>query len=281
MKKRSILAIILIFVMSFTCLIGCGQEEAVAKTEVKETVEETTAEVIEIVEVAAEVENGGVISLKVNPEIDIFYDTNGNVQKIEARNADAKELLKDYTGYVGKTTREVVTELVTKIGDAGYFVEELDGTSRQITIEIETGSILPSEEFLDEVIADVQECVKNHDWNSPISANNRLDYDISDYGTTEPAPTPKPTPTPEPKPTPNPTPQPTPAPKHTDYGVTDYDDTDYGPNNDGVTDYTDYADTNYDDHVTDYDDTNYDDHVTDYGHTDYSQSDYDGTDYDD
>ena len=48
----------------------------------------------------------------------------------------------------------------------------------------------------------------------------------------------------------------------TDYGpnndgVTDYNDTDYGPNSDGVTDYNDtnYGDTNYDDGGSDYSDS--------------------------
>ena len=69
----------------------------------------------------------------------------------------------------------------------------------------------------------------------------------------------------------------------TDYGpnndgITDYNDTDYGPNNDGVTDYndTDYGPNN--DGVTDYNDTNYDDH----GNTNYGDTNYDdgGSDYD-
>ena len=80
----------------------------------------------------------------------------------------------------------------------------------------------------------------------------------------------------------------------TDYGpnndgVTDYNDTDYGPNNDGVTDYndTDYGPNN--DGVTDYNDTDYgpnNDGVTDYNDTDYGPNndgvtDYSDTDYDD
>ena len=90
----------------------------------------------------------------------------------------------------------------------------------------------------------------------------------------------------------------------TDYGpgndgVTDYSDTDYGPDNDGVTDYndtdygpnsdgdTDYNDTDYgpnNDGVTDYDDTDYgpnNDGVTDYDDTDYGPNNDGVTDYDD
>ena len=81
----------------------------------------------------------------------------------------------------------------------------------------------------------------------------------------------------------------------TDYGphndgVTDYNDTDYGPNNDGVTDYddTDYGPNN--DGVTDYNDTDYgpnNDGVTDYNDSAYGDSSQDsnyddgGSNYDD
>ena len=53
----------------------------------------------------------------------------------------------------------------------------------------------------------------------------------------------------------------------TDYGTSNYDDTDYGPNNDGV---TDYGTSNYDD--TDYGPNN--DGVTDYGTSNYDDTDY-------
>ncbi len=78
-----------------------------------------------------------------------------------------------------------------------------------------------------------------------------------------------------------------PAQNDTDYGpnndgVTDYNDTDYGPNNDGVTDYndTDYGPNN--DGVTDYNDTDYgpnNDGVTDYNDTDYGPNNDGVTDY--
>ena len=66
--------------------------------------------------------------------------------------------------------------------------------------------------------------------------------------------------------------------------ASNYDDTDYGPNNDGVTDYndTDYGPNN--DGVTDYDDTDYgpnNDGVTDYNDTDYGPNNDGVTDYND
>lgn len=212
--------------------------------------------------------DGGVLVLSVNPEIAVEYDENGNVTGVTARNDDALAIINSCTGLIGQPAQNVVTELVTAIGEAGYFVEEVEGEGRQITLEIEPGSSLPSEAFLNEVVEGIRICISTNDWTTPVVVEGESDYGMTDY-------------------------------VDTDYGVgndgfTDYDDTDYGPDHDGVTDYdhninddTDYGEGN--DGVTDYDGTDYADN-TDYGinadgNTDYNDSDYgvwgDGlTDYD-
>ncbi|MBQ9165707.1 MAG: hypothetical protein IJX71_02075 [Oscillospiraceae bacterium] len=236
---KSIFTAVLAMVLCLV-LVGCGQTNAPAGS--------------------IELTQGGVLCLKVNPEIAISYDADGKVTGVESRNADAAKLLESYTGYEGKDTRDVVTELVNLIGEAGYFVEEVEGESRKITIEIEVGSKLPSDTFLDDVIADVKASIDAHDWTSPIDVTGDI-YELPEYVDTDYGPN--------------------------NDGVTDYDDTDYGPNSDGVTDYndTDYGPNN--DGVTDYDDTDYgpnSDGVTDYNDTDYGPNsdgvtDYDDTDY--
>ena len=228
MKKKSMLALVLAMTMSTGVLFGCGQNSTEAT--VTETVEETSAEPQPA---------GGTLVLSVNPEIEINYDENGNVTEISGRNDDGNAILANYSGYEGKAAREVVTELVTAIGEAGYFVEEVEGENRQITIEIEPGSGLPHETFLDEVASDVHECVSANNWQSPVDLRGESDY-----------------------------------------GMSDYQDTDYGPENDGVTDYGD-GQSNYDEGQSNYDDgqTNYDDGQSNYddGQTNYDdgQSDYD------
>ena len=210
---------------------------------------------------------GGILRLKVNPEFAIHYDDQGLVTAIEARNPEAKAILDTYTDYVGKDCNTVVTELVGLIGDNGYFVEEVDGVAKSITIEIEQGTV-PNDTFLTDIATSVQTYVDGHTWNGAVElydaytdygpdSDGVTDYDNTDYG------------------------------PNAD-GVTDYDSTDYGPNADGVTDYdnTDYGPNG--DGVTDYDDTDYGpngDGVTDYDATDYVDTDYgpnaDGvTDYD-
>ena len=255
MKKsnlKTILSVALALALCLFALVGCGSNP-------------TTNE-------GGELAKGGVLVLSVNPEIAVTYDADGNVTKVTARNDDAKEIIAEYAGYEGKACKAVVSELVAKIGEAGYFVEEIEGEKRQITIEIEPGSKLPNNNFLDDVANEVRDCVNENKWNSPVDVKGESDYGITDYIDTDYGPN--------------------------NDGVTDYDDTDYGPNNDGVTDYsdygtstpntstngsTDYDDTDYgpdNDGVTDYDDSdygssNYDDGNTDYDDTDYGDSDYD------
>ena len=266
MKMKSILALTLSLAVSLSGLTGCSKLIGSAVNAVRPSEPAVLSASVEIPSKQLEPSydepvSAGVLYLSVNPEIAISYDKDGYVTKVEGRNDDGVSLLKSYTGYEGKKTQEVVTELVTAIGEAGYFVEDIDGSKRQIVIEIEAGSALPSDTFLDEVVADVRSCVSSHNWHGPVDLQGERHYDVTDYGYDD-----------------------------TDYGpnndgVTDYgyDDTDYGPNNDGVTDYDDTDYGPYNDGVTDYDDTDYgpnNDGVTDYIYTDYGD-DYDDTDYGD
>ena len=235
--KKSIIAIMMALVLSLGCLTGCGQSATVDN--------------------GAQLASGGVLVLSVNPEIAVEYDDNGLVTGVSARNDDALEIISSCKGLIGQETRDVVTKLVTAIGEAGYFVEEIDGERRQITIEIEAGSKLPHDAFLDEVVSDVRDCVNANNWNVPMDVENESDYGITDYVDTDYGPG--------------------------NDGYTDYDDPDSGPTHDGVTDYdhninddTDYGNGN--DGVTDYDGTDYANN-TDYGINADGDTDYNDTDY--
>ena len=230
MKKKSItltLAALLSISLIGGILTGCSIKQASASTG-------TSTE-------NSQQADGGVLTLKVNPEIDISYDDEGLVTKVEGKNDDGNTIVAEYADYSGKDCRQVVSDLVAKINEAGYFVEETDGSAREITLEIEAGSVLPEENFLKNIVAGIQEYTSAQNLTSPVNVNGESNYGWSDYGDTDYGPD--------------------------NDGVTDYNDTDYGPNNDGVTDYndTDYGPNN--DGVTDYNDTDYgtnNDGVTDY-----------------
>ena len=112
-----------LLVLCMGLLAGCG-----GKNKETAVVQEQTAQ---------EEPEGGVLLLKVNPEIAIEYDAEGRVTAVRGLNDEGKNIVADYQGYVGKECREVVSELVGVINEAGYFVEEVEGQGRKITIEIE------------------------------------------------------------------------------------------------------------------------------------------------
>ena len=146
MKKRSFLAIVLTLVMILTCFAGCAPRTAANN----------------------ELTTGGVLCLRVNPEIAVHYDAEGKVTRVEARNDDGSDITADYTGYEGAEVHQVVVDLVTAIGEAGYFLEEVEGEGRRITLEIEPGSALPSETFLTDLADAVQDCVNRNSWTAPL-----------------------------------------------------------------------------------------------------------------
>jgi hypothetical protein len=89
--------------------------------------------------------------------------------------------LKGKEGLVGKETREVISKLVDAIGEAGYFVEEIEGEARQITIEITKGSKLPYDQFIEEVVAEVRKSVEDNNWKAPLGVKNDSDFGLADY----------------------------------------------------------------------------------------------------
>ena len=269
----------------------------------------------------------GTVLLSVNPEIEIDYDKAGNVVALTGLNADGQAVLASYTGYEGKACTAVVSELVDEINAGGYFDATIDGHEKNIVLKMERGSAYPSDQFLNDLAEAVRLVVEadqigsqtvaldSDDYDdaygdkgyiNAAAAQNILsaqlgrddiqfvekEYDLDDgeyevefvmdgveYEYEVNAVTGKVT--------------------EMDAEYQDYDDTDYGPNADGITDYydtdygpnadgvTDYDDTDYGpnaDGVTDYDDTDYGpnaDGVTDYDDTDYGPNADGVTDYDD
>lgn len=168
-KWMKVMAYTLAAAMTLGCMAGCGGQTASAE--------------------GMAYTPGGVLTLSVNPEIAVFYDGNGNVERLEARNEDGKKILEGYNDYQGREARQVVSELVDLIGGAGYFAEQVeneDGTEgRRITIEVEPGSILPEGTFLENVVDEAKQAVMNANWNGTVYT---VDYDAGDFLYGTPAP---------------------------------------------------------------------------------------------
>ena len=328
MKKNStpkLFGLALTAALTLTALTACGSH---AGTDTSQSPADSTNPVVQ------QADNGsvGTVLLSINPEIEIDYDTVGNVVALTGLNEDGKAVLISYTGYEGKPCTAVVGELVDEINAGGYFDDTIDGHAKNIVLKMERGSQYPSDQFLNELAEAVRLVVEadqigsqtvaldDDDYDGAYGEKGYInaaaaqsilstqlgrddiqfvekDYDLDDgeyevefimdgveYEYEVNAVTGKVV--------------------EMDMDYQDYDDTDYGPDSDGVTDYddtdygpnadgvTDYDDTDYGpnaDGVTDYDDTDYgpnSDGVTDYDDTDYGPNadgitDYDGDDDDD
>lgn len=121
----------------------------------------------------------GTIILRVNPEISIDYNKEGLVTKITGDNDDGKAIVDKYKDFVGKDAREVVKDMIVLIHEAGFFVSEIDGSAREITIELATGSVLPKEDYLNLLAEDVRDIARLLNLDTRI--NGETDYGDSRF----------------------------------------------------------------------------------------------------
>lgn len=119
----------------------------------------------------------GYLTLSVNPAIRIEYNADGLVTGLEGRNDDGAAIVKSYTDYIGKDCSTVLRELVTDIYQAGYFIEDADSGKRQIVLQLEPGSALPDDDFLELLRRDVQGTVSDLALSNDVVDIGRDDYD--------------------------------------------------------------------------------------------------------
>lgn len=93
----------------------------------------------------------GTVLLSVNPEIEMEYDEAGQVLALNALNGDGSAVLEGYTGYEGKPCTGVVSELVSRINQDGYFEKTIAGQEKNIVLRLEHGSSIPDEEFMNDL----------------------------------------------------------------------------------------------------------------------------------
>lgn len=182
----------------------------------------------------------GTLRIQINPDVEMTVSRTDRVLDLEGLNADGEELIEGYS-YRGKDRETAANELVERAIDMGYLS---DGDTISITVSS-----------------------SDADWQAREEAQIRAQLEER-YGETivirlgsdpDPVVTPPQSDSPE---IVIPVTPPTATGNDTEYddtdygpnadGVTDYDDTDYGPNADGVTDYEDTDYGSYTDGITDY-----------------------------
>ena len=236
----------------------------------------------------------GTLRIQINPDVEMTVSRTDRVLDLEGLNADGEDLIEGYD-YRGKDRETAAGELVERAIDMGYLS---DGDTISVTVRSDDADWQAREE------AQIQAQLEERYGATIVIrlGDGAADQSQSAAAPEEPAEVVVPVVPQNPEQTPETAADPSAGSggqEDTDYGpnadgVTDYNDTDYGPNADGV---TDYADTDYGpnaDGVTDYADTDYGpnaDGITDYtepssgpyydGVTDYEDREDDGGDDDD
>lgn len=141
LRRKLFAAVSSLAVASAVLLTGCGAP-AQEGTALKET---------------------GTLTLSVNPEIQIEYNREGKVTDLTGRNDDGKTIVAAYPDYIGKNCEVVLQDLIVEINEAGFFVDDIDGNKKNIVLQLEPGSVLPSDDFLEDMSLRTQETVKGLD----------------------------------------------------------------------------------------------------------------------
>lgn len=159
MKKKLFSTVGLLFLALTLILVGCGDMNNAT-------------------EPPADSQNGalastGMLILKVNPEIAIAYNDTGEVTEVKGLNSEGEAIVEGYSDYIGKDSGVVLEELIAMIGEAGYFVEEIEGESKHIVLELEPGSVLPTDNFLQRVATNAQRAVQEYKLNSDVTVDDQ------------------------------------------------------------------------------------------------------------
>ena len=199
----------------------------------------------------------GILRIQINPDVEMTVSRTDRVLNLEGLNADGTDLIEGYS-YQGKNRETAANELVERAIAMGYLA---DGDTISITVNSSDADWKAREEAQVQAQLEAQYgeiiVIQLREGSAPADTPHQGDSTEVMIPVTPTAPTP--------------------ADDDTDYGsnadgITNYDDTDYGPYADGV---TNYDDTDYGpnaDGVTNYDDTDYGpnaDGVTNYDDTDY------------
>ena len=172
------------------------------------------------------------IYLSINPEVQMDLNRKGTIVGLTGTNEDGKTLLEGYDGK-GKDKVTVSDELIDRaiemgfLSNGGYVSFSIDSPDDSLFQQYGTELRTQVTEYLDGRITITIEILNHKDEQGQESPESSSSENYSQPESSPQAPTPS-----SPKPS-----QPEVALPPSS-GSTDYDDTDYGPNNDGVTDYT-------------------------------------------
>ena len=134
--------------------------------------EEMNSFEVESAEVVAET---GILTLRINPEVQIEYDKDGYVLSLTGQNDEGVEIASAYPDYIGKDVQTVLKGLIEKIHEKGYLEVDESGKSKDITLDLEPGSALPSSDFFGQTSKQLKEVIA--ELNQPNKDSKKITLD--------------------------------------------------------------------------------------------------------
>lgn len=156
MKRRMLTAVILLTLTAAVLFTGCGDSTA---------------------EGEAKAEGVGTITLSVNPQVQIEYDDEGKVVSLTGANDDGEKIVSSYPDYIGKECDDILEDLIEAIYEQGFFDGKIDGNARPILIQLEPGSVVPYDDFLEELKDECDYTADNLKLTSDVFLIDGDDYD--------------------------------------------------------------------------------------------------------
>lgn len=145
--NRKILAIFLVAILALGIFAGCGKK----KTETN-TTEGTTTETT-----LGKDELAGIVLINVGGSVEILYNVDGAVLSVAGFGEHGIELAKEMDTAVGTACKDTVRVITEKAVDLGY----VDKDTKMIVVKEGVGSILPTEDFLDNCVSEIESLVKD------------------------------------------------------------------------------------------------------------------------
>lgn len=150
MSKKRWIGLVMSLIVLIIAACGNGETEEIAGIEEQES-------------------DRGYVTLVINPKITLEYNEEGEVTDLFGMNEDGVKVAENHTQYHGKPVEEILGYLVNTIYEMDYFVDEESDQPREITLELQPDSVIPREDFVDDMTKSVEDAVGELDFDDDIN----------------------------------------------------------------------------------------------------------------
>lgn len=154
----------ILFACLFVLVLGACQRQASEQLSIEERIASPAAD-------------RGYLTLSINPKVTIEYDEEAQVTDIFGLNEAGVDVVNEMKDISGQKTDQILSQLVPIIHDKGYFIDEEKDEIRDINLEVEAGSVIPYDNFLEEMTVTLEEALGELDLEEPLTEEDIIALD--------------------------------------------------------------------------------------------------------